>query len=374
MKAHELGIRIGTGTPGHLDAITDVPGVRVGHLTLIQGEGPLRREHGPVRTGVTVIDPVPDDVWTRPVFAGFHRLNGKGDMTGIQWLVESGLLTSPIALSNTNALGTLRTGLIRERAGRAEALDANPTFSGQPVCGETNDAFLNDIVGFHVTEQHVAEALAAATDGPVAQGNVGGGTGMICHGLKGGIGTASRVAGTDAGGFTVGVLVQANHGTRDRFTVAGVPVGPRLSAPGPTKGPTDWRVVPPSPGQGSIIVVVATDAPLMPHQCQRLAQRAGFGIARTGGAGEMASGDMIVTFSTGNRPTESTRYPDRAEVVDQVTTLTDRCLNPLYWATIEACEEAIINAVLSATTMVGRDGNTVTAIDHDELVALLADR
>lgn len=374
MRASDAGITIGTRPAGLNDAITDVSDIRVGHCTLISGAGPLVRGQGPVRTGVTVIDPG-HDVWTAPVFAGFHRLNGKGDMTGVQWLIESGTLSSPIALSNTNALGTLRTGLIAHRAAGAEA-EGNPTFSGQPVCGETNDSFLNDIAGFHVTEDHVAQALAAARPGAVEQGCVGGGTGMICHDFKAGIGTASRIADTPAGQYTVGVLVQANHGTRSRFTVNGVPVGALLSTPMPHAGPTDWRAAAragvPAPGEGSIIVIVATDAPLLPHQLERIAQRAGMGIARTGGAGEYSSGDMIVAFSTAHRLTESTRCPDRAELFDSLRTLTDRSVNELYWSTIEATEEAIVNAVLSAETMSGRDNNTVYGLNVAELHDVLA--
>jgi D-aminopeptidase len=367
MQARDLGVAIGTGTPGEYNAITDVAGVSVGHTTLIEGEGPLTAGRGPVRTGVTVIDPVPDDIWTAPVFAGFHRLNGKGDMTGIQWLQESGMLSTPIALSNTNALGTIRTGLIRARAALAATNEEhNAVFSGQPVCGETNDSTLNDIAGFHITEDHVAQALAAAHSGPVEMGSVGGGTGMICHDFKGGIGSASRVVETGAGRFTVGVLVQANHGNRERFAVNGVPLGRLIDAPKPVKGPTDSRVAPPPPGDGSIIVTVATDAPLLPHQLNRIAQRAGLGIARLGGTGEYTSGDFIVSFSTGNRLSEATRYPERAAYFDDIRMLTDRSINPLYWATAECTEEAIVNALLSAETMTGRDGNTAHALPHDQ--------
>lgn len=396
MKPAHYGIRIGTLPAGPTDSLADVAGVSVGHTTLMSGDGPLVRGSGPVRTGVTVIDPVPGDAWRSPVAAGFHRLNGKGDMSGIQWLVESGQLSTPIALTGTNALGTARQGLIRARAAVAESDEGNPSFSGHPVVGETNDSFLNDIAGFHVTEDHVAQALAAARaakrpaaaergtaaeagssaavaspPAPFAEGAVGGGTGMICHEFKGGIGSASRLAETDAGAFTLGVLVQANHGTRERLAVNGAPVGRLLSGPRPVTGASAAEPHPHAPGEGSIIVVVATDAPLLPHQCRRIAERACMGIARTGGAGEYSSGDFSVAFSTTAPLAESTRYPTASPLRDAVEALTDRTLNPLYWAAIEATEAAIVSALLHAETMVGRDDNTVTGLDGAELADVL---
>ena len=288
---------IGRLPPGPHNAITDVAGVRVGHTTIVRGDGPLRVGEGPVRTGVTVVVPSPDP-WGTPAFAGAHRLNGNGELTGLEWIRESGLLTSPIAITNTHSVGVVRDALVAlERAVAAErGVQAAPW--SLPVVGETWDGVLNDIDGFHVRAEHVREAWKAATSGRVAEGNAGGGTGMICHGFKGGIGTASRVLPEEDGGYRVGVLVQANHGRRERVTVAGVPVGERISADVvPLPGP---RTAGEPPGAGSIIVVVATDAPLLPHQCARLAQRPALGIGRAGGAGEPSSGDLIVAFATGN--------------------------------------------------------------------------
>jgi D-aminopeptidase len=227
MRVRELGIEIGTGVPGPLNAITDVAGVRVGHTTLIEGDGPLEVGRGPVRTGVTVVVPHDGDVWSEPVFAGCHRLNGNGELTGLEWIRESGLLGSTIALTNTHSVGVVRDALLRYEVA---ARGGHEILWGLPVVGETWDGMLNDVNGFHVRPEHVARALDAAAGGPVAEGSVGGGTGMICHGFKGGIGTASRVVPEDRGGFTVGVLVQANYGRRPRFQVDGVPVGQVIDA------------------------------------------------------------------------------------------------------------------------------------------------
>ena len=330
MRVRELGIAIGDLEPGRLDAITDVAGVRVGHSTIIEGDD--------VRTGVTVLLP------REPCFAGAHRLNGNGELTGLEWIRESGVLTTPIGLTNTHSVGVVRDALVEA----AVTQDDPPDWS-LPVVGETWDGVLNDVNGFHVTREHVFEALRTASDGAVAEGAVGGGTGMICHGFKGGIGTASRVAGDDI----VGVLVQANHGARSRFQVNGVPVGRELDVPLPPRA---------RPG-GSIIVLLATDAPLLPHQCERLAQRAVLGIARTGGAGENSSGDLILAFATGNRVTGEGELPLRM--------LANERIDPLFYAAIEATEEAIVNALLAAETMTGRLG-TVHALDGDALVEVLA--
>ena len=285
MRARDLGITIGTGRPGPDNAITDVAGVRVGHATLIRGDA--------VRTGVTVLFPSTDDPDSQPVFAGCHRLNGNGELTGLEWIRESGLLTSPVAITNTHSVGVVRDAMIAARLARGPRSEEPWSL---PVVGETWDGTLNDIDGMHVRPEHVVEAIDAAASGPVREGNVGGGTGMICHGFKGGIGTASRVLQEADGGWTVGVLVQANHGARERLRIEGVPVGEEL--------PGDVVPLPgePGPGRGgSIIIVAATDAPLLPHQCDRLAQRAGLGVARTGGAGENSSGDIFLAFATGNR-------------------------------------------------------------------------
>jgi D-aminopeptidase len=335
LRARELGVAIGSLEPGPLDAITDVEGVRVGHTTLVEGED--------VRTGVSVVLP-PEEV-----FAGSHRLNGNGEVTGLEWIRESGVLTTPIGLTNTFSVGVVRDAIVaaQHSAGRGEW--------HLPVVGETYDGRLNDIEGMHVRREHVFEALDGAADGPVVEGAVGGGTGMVCHGFKGGIGTASRVVGR----FVVGALVQANHGRRQRLQVEGVPVGTEL---GPERIPLPPRD---SGGAGSIIVLVATDAPLLPHQCERLAQRAALGVARTGGAGENSSGDFMLAFATGNRGLTS----GAAEI--ELTMLPNERIDPLFYAVIEATEEAIVNALLAAETMTGRGGTTVHRLDPDALAELM---
>jgi D-aminopeptidase len=364
MKAHELGIRIGQLPHGPLDAITDVAGVRVGHVTLISGEGPLEVGSGPVRTGVTIIQPHEGDVGRDPVYAGCHRLNGNGELTGLEWVREGGMLTTPIGLTNTYAVGTVRDALI---AAEVRHHGADEVYWALPVVGETWDGRLNDINGQHVRAEHALAALDAAAAGEVAQGNVGGGTGMICHEFKGGIGTASRMVEADGVGFTVGALVQANYGRRGRLTVAGVPVGEELGKdviPSPYDAPA-------VAGSGSIIVVLATDAPLLPHQCERLAQRAGLGIGRMGGAGEHTSGDLFLAFATGNRGLPAAEYAEPGAPTVAVTALNDTYLSRLFWAAIEATEEAILNALLSAESMTGRDGITAHALPHAELVAVM---
>jgi D-aminopeptidase len=334
VKAGELGIRIGELEPGPHDAITDIAGIRVGHTTLIEGDD--------VRTGVTVVVPTPDGA---PCFAAAHRLNGNGEVTGLEWIRESGLLTTPIGLTNTFSVGVVRDALV------AAQHAANRGRWHLPVVGETYDGFLNDIEGMHVTAEHTFAALESANAGAVEQGAVGGGTGMICHGFKGGIGTASR---TTSEAHTVGVLVQANHGRRGRLAVNGVAVG-RLIENVPLPEEKE------DASDGSIIVVVATDAPILPHQCARLAQRSALGIARTGGAGENSSGDFALAFSTGNRN----------PVAGPVDFVANDDIDPLFYATIEATEEAIVNALLNAETMSGRSG-TVHGLPRDELVALIA--
>jgi D-aminopeptidase len=357
MRAREAGIAIGQGTPGSLNAITDVAGVRVGHTTLIEGDGSLRVGQGPVRTGVTIILP-PGAPWREPLFAGCHRLNGNGELTGLEWVRESGMLMSPIGLTNTHSVGVVRDALIAHELGE-RGPDAGYYWS-LPVVGETWDGMLNDINGFHVKPQHVHEAIAAAGDGPVPEGGVGSGTGMICHGFKGGIGTASRVRPEAEGGYTVGVLVQANYGRRERFSVNGAPVGREI---GPKEIPTPG----PAAGAGSIIVIVATDAPLLPMQCNRLAQRAGLGVARTGGVGEHSSGDLFFCFATGNRATTAGEPDEGAPVTVALQMLSDTYITGLFDAVVESTEEAIVNAVLGAETMVGRDGVTAHALSDERL-------
>jgi len=329
VRARDLGIAIGDLAPGPLNAITDVAGIRVGHTTLIDGEN--------VRTGVTVV------VAPLPAFAAPHRLNGNGEMTGLEWIRESGELTTPVAITNTHSVGAVHEALIAA----AQRSDDAPDWS-LPVVAETWDGLLNDIDGFHVRDRHVFTALDEAAPGPVPEGNVGGGTGMVCHGFKGGVGTASRLADD---GHTVGVLVQANQGRRSRLTIDGVPVGRELGVE---------RIPGPTTLDGSIIVIVATDAPLLPHQCARLAQRATFGIARTGGAGENSSGDLVLTLATGNElPSETLR------------TIPNERLNTLFYAVIEATEEAIVNALLAAETMTGRGGATVHALEPEPLLEVM---
>jgi D-aminopeptidase len=347
VRARQLGVRIGRLPSGPHDAITDVDGVRVGHTTLIAGDR--------VRTGVTLVLPR-DNPGRAPLFAGCHRLNGNGELTGLEWVRDSGMLSSPVAITNTYSVGVVR-----------DALAATGLTAGLPVVGETWDGLLNDIAGMHVRSEHLAHALEAASPGPVAEGNVGGGTGMICHEFKGGIGTASRVLPEGSGGHTVGVLVQANHGRRSRLRIDGAPVGAWLDAervPLPTGDP-GW------PPSGSIIIVVATDAPLLPHQCNRLAQRAGFGVARTGGVGEHSSGDLIIAFATGNAGLSVGEEREAGYAPVPLHMFQDALITDLYDAVIEATEEAILNALLQAETMTGFNGARAHALDGDSLLEAL---
>ena len=369
MRARDLGIRIGVGTPGPLNTITDVAGVTVGQTTLIRGDGPLVVGEGPVRTGVTVVCPRGADRRREPVFAGCHRLNGNGELTGLEWVRESGLLTTPVAITNTHSVGVVRDALV------AASIDGADSHWSLPVVGETYDGTLNDINGFHVRPEHLHAALAGAQGGPVDEGTVGGGTGMICHEFKGGIGTASRLIDADAGGWTVGVLVQANYGKRSWLRVDGVRVGEAIPV---TEVPSPWdqretmrRAAP--PGAGSIIVVIATDAPLLPHQCERLAQRAGLGIARVGGTGGHSSGDLFIAFATGNRLPIDTGWDDERDGREtlEVRAVGDLTIDRLFDGVIEATEEAIVNALVAATTVTGRDGITAHSIPHDRLVEVL---
>ncbi len=354
--------------PGELNAITDVAGVRVGHSTLISGDGPLRVGEGPVRTGVTVIVPHDGDIWTEPVFAGAHRLNGNGELTGLEWIREAGMLAGAIGITNTHSVGVVHDALI-QAAVRTHAM--SDAVWALPVAGETYDGALNDINGFHVQPEHVHAALAGATEGAVAEGNVGGGTGMICHEFKGGIGTASR----RAGDWMVGVLVQANYGERELLRIDGVPVGAAISR---EDVPSPWDQVDalaPRAGAGaeggSIIGIVATDAPLLPHQCARLAQRVGMGVARMGSYASHGSGDLFCAFATGNRDLSRNAGEGDPRPTVALRMVTDGRINPLLEAVAEATEEAIVNALLGAQTMVGRDGITAHAIDHDRLVEIM---
>jgi D-aminopeptidase len=370
-RARDLGIVIGTGTPGPLNAITDVRGVRVGHTTLISGDGPLVMGKGPVRTGVTVILPHDGDVWVEPLFAGTATMNGNGELTGLEWIREAGLLTGPIGITNTNQVGTVRDALVASAAASHEPEALHWTL---PVAGETWDGLLNDIAGDHVRREHVLAAIAGASGGHVDEGNVGGGTGMICHEFKGGIGTASRTLPAALGGWTIGVLVQANYGRRGLLRIDGVPVGqaiPTTDVPSPYDA--GRRVAPADrgAGAGSIIGIVATDAPLMPHQCARLARRAPLGVARTGGLGSTTSGDLFLCFSTGNRGMPATEQQTDGDGVISVRGVVDRALDPLIDATVEATEEAIANALVAAETMTGRDGITANRLPHDRLIEVM---
>ncbi|HEX4241774.1 MAG TPA: P1 family peptidase [Steroidobacteraceae bacterium] len=349
-RARDLGVPF-DGTPGPLNAITDVPGVEVGHATLIRDEGA-----DAVRTGVTVVFPE-GKAWSQ-AFAGCFVENGSGELTGCAWVTESGILGGPIAITNTWSVGTVHDAML---TWYSEARHENIAWH-LPVVGETSDAYLNDIAGMHVKKDDVWAALNGGRSGPVAEGNVGGGTGNVAHGLKGGIGTSSRLV---AGGYTVGVLVQANYGIRELLTIAGVPVGKEISDPRITGGPASADR---DDGgrEGSIIVIVATDAPLLPHQLQRLARRVPLGIARVGGTAANGSGDLFIGFSTAN--------PALAKLSGgpvQISMLPNGDMNSLFLATIESTEEAIVNALVAATTMTGVNGHTVYALPHEQLREIL---
>ncbi len=348
-RARDLGVPF-EGTPGPLNAITDVAGVEVGQVTLVSGEGRLEVGRGPVRTGVTAIHPR-GKASNDPVFAGAFALNGNGEMTGLSWLSESGFLEGPVVLTNTHSVGLARDAVIAWQNRRGPG--AQPW--GLPVVAETWDGWLNDINGFHVKEAHVFQALDEARGGPVEEGGVGGGTGMVCFELKGGIGTSSRRLEARHGGYTLGVLVQANFGLRRQLTVAGVPLGREI-----TEG--TFR----DDEAGSIIIVIATDAPLLPHQLDRLARRAAMGLARTGSVAMNGSGDLFVAFATANRGLAL------ATSAVSATVLPNEAMNPLFTATVQATEEAIVNALVRGETMVGIDGHRVLGLPHDRLREVLA--
>jgi L-aminopeptidase/D-esterase-like protein len=354
-RARDLGIPF-EGRPGPFDAITDVRGVEVGYATLISGEGKLTVGRGPVRTGVTAVLPRGKSS-RRRVFAAWYSLNGNGEMTGTTWVEESGCLGGPILITNTHSVGVVRDAAIEWNLKRGPGQDYSGDVS-LPVVAETWDGFLNDINGFHVRKDHVFAALDEARSGPIAEGNVGGGTGMVAHRFKGGTGTSSRVLAPGEGGYTVGVLVQANYGRREALRIVGVPVGREITELTPVRGE-------PGAGRGSIIVVVATDAPLLPHQLKRLVRRVPLGIGVMGGRGENSSGDIFIGFSTANPEATATTGTAR------LTMLPNERIDPLFSATVEATEEAIVNAMVAAETMRGIDGNTVFAIPHDRLREIL---
>ena len=360
LRARALGIVVGSYAPGLLNAITDVAGVTVGQTTLISGDGPLKAGLGPVRTGVTVIIPR-DDVWHKKVPAGSFVLNGTGEMTGLAWVTESGFLEYPIALTNTLNVPRVANGVMDWMIARYPEIGiTDDTLT--PVVAECDDGRLNDIQGRHVSEADVVQALDSASSGVVQEGTVGAGTGMVSYGFKGGIGTSSRRLPETDGGYTIGVLVNANHGRRPELIVGGIPVGRLYEAVPPVA-----QALSPGQSEGSIIVLIATDAPLDSRQLTRLAKRAALGLARTGSTARHGSGDFMLAFSTANI---IPHYPK--EPTFQQTHLADTHLNPLITATVEATEEAILNALTMATTVIGRDGHRIESINLDRLKALVS--
>jgi L-aminopeptidase/D-esterase-like protein len=358
-RARDLGVPF-PGNPGPLNAITDVGGVEVGEVTLISGSGRLKVGSGPVRTGVTAILPRGKNAPLDPVFAGWFALNGNGEMTGTTWVEESGLLWGPIMITNTHSVGTVRDAVIAWSRMRYK-IDVGDRWS-LPVVAETDDSWLNDMDGFHVKPEHALAALDNAGSGPVPEGNVGGGTGMVCYQFKGGTGTASRRVQDPSGKFTVGVVVQANFGSRYQLTVAGVPVGREITDHPAYEDIASAR----STGDlGSNIVVIATDAPLLPHQLKRLARRAAIGMAHTGSMASNESGDIFIAFSTANAGSGS---PDG---LPSIRMLPNDRLTPLFEAAAEATEEAIINALVAAETMTGANDRRAMALPHDRLTELL---
>jgi D-aminopeptidase len=361
-RVRDAEIKIGHLPPGPNSAITDVAGVRVGHSTIVRGEGPLVVGEGPVRTGVTVVSPREGSTRDDPVFAGCHRLNGNGEMTGLEWVRESGVLTTPVAITNTHSVGVVRDALIAaELGGCAEE------YWSLPVVAETYDGTLNDINGQHVKAAHVREALADARGGLATEGSVGGGTGMICHEFKGGIGTASRRLADEEGGWMVGALVQANYGCRSMLRVGGAPVGRVLTT---ERVPSPYKEDRLSAEKGSIIVILATDAPLLPHQCERLAQRASIGLGRMGGGCEDGSGDIFLAFATGNGGIPRAGLSQLPATIP-LQMLPNERMTPLFYAAAEATEEAILNALLTAGTVTGRDGITAYGLEPDLLLGAL---
>src|SRR5213082_629656 len=361
VRARDLGIPF-EGTPGKFNSITDVPGVEVGYTTLISGEGKLEVGKGPVRTGVSAILPRGRDAMNDPVFAGYFSLNGNGEMTGTAWVEESGFLEGPIVLTNTHSVGVARDAVIAWRLAHGGP-DAEGFAWSLPVVAETWDGWLNDVDGFHVKPEHVAHAIESAQSGAIEEGSVGGGTGMICYEFKGGTGTASRmipvaaVAGrgsSETKQFAIGVLVQANCGRRPQLTIRGLEVGKKIP------GSVYKRET------GSIIIVVATDAPLLPHQLKRLARRASLGLARTGSVSGNGSGDLFLAFSTAN---PNVANPD--QLTHNVQTIPNDLMDPIFTGVVQATEEAIINALVDNQTMTGRDNHRVDALPHDRLRNLL---
>jgi len=356
-RARDLGVPF-DGTPGPFNAITDVSGVTVGHTTLISGEGKLQVGKGPVRTGVTAVLPRGKDSMNNPAFAGWWSLNGNGEMTGTTWVEESGFLEGPIMITNTHSVGVVRDAVIQWRVAHGQP-DPTGYWWSLPVVAETWDGWLNDINGFHVTPEHAFHAIDSAHSGAVEEGAVGGGTGMVCNEFKGGIGTSSRKFESKVGAYTVGVLVQCNYGSRKNLRIAGVPVGREIPED-PQYASTSFNEL----DRGSIIVVVATDAPLVAHQLKRLARRVSLGLGRNGSISGNGSGDIFIAFSTANSGAA-------ADHVVDLKMLPNDHLEPVFAATVQATEEAIINAMVAAETMTGIENHRVMALPHDKLRLVL---
>ncbi|MDA8970155.1 P1 family peptidase [Flavobacteriaceae bacterium] len=361
-RARDLGIPF-VGTPGVFNAITDVKGVEVGYSTIISGKGNNTVGNGPVRTGVTAIFPRGKAKKFSPVYANWYSLNGNGEMTGTTWVTESGFLETPIMITNTNSVGVVRDAVLKWYVD-TDWYSGEDWWYTYPVVAETYDGFLNDIYGFHVKEKHVLEAIENSSSGQIAEGNIGGGTGMMCLGFKGGTGTSSRVLKIKDSSYTVGALVQSNFGAKRNLSIAGVPVGVELkdTLNSVFNGPPKSRR---QEGDGSIIVIIATDVPLLPHQLKRIAQRIPLGIGIVGGRGSNGSGDIFLAFSTANEGAFN------RDDIASITSMPNDLLMPVFEATVQVVEEAIINAMIAAETMEGINGNTSYAIPHDVLVETL---
>jgi D-aminopeptidase len=358
-RARDLGVPF-DGTPGKFNAITDVAGVQVGHTTLISGEGKLQIGKGPVRTGVTAVLPRGRDSMNDAVFAGWFSQNGNGEMTGTSWVEESGFLEGPVMITNTHSVGVVRDAVIQWRVAHGQP-DPTGYWWSLPVVAETWDGWLNDINGFHVKPEHAFRAIDTAHGGLVEEGSVGGGTGMICNEFKGGIGTSSRKLDQKFGGYTVGVLVQCNYGMRPNLRIAGVPVGKEIPMDA-TYSAANFDEL----DRGSIIVIVATDAPLLSHQLKRLTRRVSLGLGRDGSISGNGSGDIFIAFSTANPHSDG---GNKKEIT--IRMLPNDAIDPIFAATVQATEEAVINAMVAADTMTGIENHKVVALPHDQLRAVL---
>ncbi len=357
-RARDLGVPF-DGTPGEFNAITDVNGILVGHTTLISGEGKLQIGKGPVRTGVTAVLPRGKDSMNDAVFAGWFSQNGNGEMTGTTWVEESGFLEGPVMISNTHSVGVVRDAVIQWRVAHGQP-DPTGYWWSLPVVAETWDGWLNDINGFHVKPEHTFHAIDTAHDGHVEEGSLGGGTGMICNEFKGGIGTSSRKLDAKDGGYTVGVLVQCNYGVRPNLRIAGVPVGKEISQDAAYASAPFEEV-----DRGSIIVVVATDAPLLSQQLKRMARRVSLALGRNGSISGNGSGDIFIAFSTANPHAEG------GKTAKDLKMLPNDAIDPIFAATVQATEESIVNAMVAAETMIGIENHKVIALPHDKLRAVL---